>query len=298
MISTSKKGQFLEIVVPKEWTNFSIEDLLRTYWKAPKKLVHEWRMQKSILLNNQTVPWNTKLQEDDTLLLPMFKETTNTVEPFYQDIQILYEDEFMIIVNKPAGMETHPSQPNQSDTLLNAVAFYLLSEGHQGDLKHLHRLDKDTSGAIIFSKNEFTGAILHRMLEERNITRTYKALVHGKVRDKKGTISANIGRDRHHATRRRVSPTGQHAITHYEVIQYDNKTKLTLIKCKLDTGRTHQIRVHLSHIGHPLAGDILYGGKPIFKRQALHAYQITLKHPITEELLTIQAPFLDEPAIF
>lgn len=298
MIKTQRRGDFLEIVVPQKWTALTIEDLLRNYWKAPKKMVHEWRMQKNIQLNGNVVPWSTPLQKEDKLLLPVFKSKHPIIEGTYIDLSILYEDEHMVIVNKPAGIETHPSQPGQTDTLLNAVAFHLLTEGRDGELSHIHRLDKDTTGAIIFSKNELAGAILNRMLEERQIKRTYKALVHGKLQPKKGTIQANIGRDRHHSTRRRVSPSGQHAVTHYEVLHYNPKTKLSLIKCQLDTGRTHQIRVHLSHRRHPLAGDVLYGGESIFPRQALHAYKVSLTHPITEEPLTIEAPFLDQPSIF
>jgi len=130
-------------------------------------------------------------------------------------------------------------------------------------------------------------------LEKRKIKRTYMAIVHGKLQKKKGTINAPIGRDRHHPTRRRISNTGQPAVTHYEVISFDAVKNLSQIVCHLDTGRTHQIRVHLSSIGHPLVGDVLYGGKPLFYRQALHAKYISVIHPLTMEKIDIEAPYLD-----
>lgn len=298
MIKTKRKGDYLEIIIPEKWAGLTIEEILKNIYKAPKKLVHEWRMAKDVLLNGTAAKWTEPLQQGDQLYLPIYKQDSQLPEAAFIDIGILYEDDDLLIVNKPAGIETHPSEPGQNQSLLNAVAYHLLIEGETCELRHIHRLDQDTTGAILFSKNAFAGSILQRMLDERHIKRTYKALVHGKLTKRKGTISASIGRDRHHATRRRVAPTGQKAVTHFETLHYDKKNNLTLVQCTLDTGRTHQIRVHLSHLGHPLAGDTLYGGKPIFPRQALHAYKIQFKHPITEENIEIEAPFIDNPPIF
>ena len=298
MIKSQRKGAYLEIIIPDKWHQNTIEDILKNHYKMPKRMMHLWRMNKDVFINGETVAWNVALNQKDKLLLPIFKEEPTSIPATFIDLTILYEDEHLIIVNKPANIDTHPSHPNQEDTLLNAVAFYLLTQGESGQLQHIHRLDKDTTGAIIFAKNAFTATLLNRMLEERAIKRTYKALVHGKFHRKKGRIEANIGRDRHHATRRRVSPTGQRAVTNFEVLQFSPKTNLSLIQCQLETGRTHQIRVHLSHEGHPLAGDTLYGGEPIFPRQALHAYKVTFQHPITEETIDVEAPFIDHPVIF
>ncbi|MFS0783254.1 RluA family pseudouridine synthase [Bacillus sp. 1P06AnD] len=297
MIQSRKKGDYLEMTVPDSWKGLSIEALLRQKWQAPKKMVHEWRMEKAILLNGEAMPWSTEMNPNDKLMLPVFKGHDSDVIPTYMDLMVLYEDEHLLILNKPAGIETHPSHPRQTDSLLNGVAYLMEIQGEQGEFRHIHRLDQDTTGAILFSKHALAGALLQRMLDAREIKRTYKALVHGEC-PKNGTISANIGKDRHHATRRRVSPTGQAAVTHYRTLQYDRQKKWSLIECTLDTGRTHQIRVHLSSIGHPLAGDRLYGGTPIFPRQALHAAKLEFVHPLTEEALVIEAPYIDEPAIF
>lgn len=298
MIQTNKDGDSIVLIVPPEWKGLTIDSLLREYWKAPKKLVHEWRMNKKITINNEAANWHVPLNPGDQLRLPIFENQMNdTVLPKNLGISILYEDEFLLIANKPSGMDTHPAQPNQHDTLLNGVAFHLVAQGKLSYLKHIHRLDKDTTGAVLFSKSPLVGSLLDKQLEERKIKRSYLALIHGILKDD-GTINEKIGRDRHHATRRRVSPSGQTAITHYQVLQQFPKERLSLIKCTLDSGRTHQIRVHLSYIHHPLAGDTLYGGKPIFSRQALHAYHIEFQHPIIETKIVCTAPFLDQHPIF
>jgi len=298
MIYTNKDGDMIVLLVPPNWKGLTVDALLRNHWKAPKKLVHEWRMSKKITINNEPANWNLPLNTDDKLSLPIFENKMNeTVLPKDLGITILYEDEYLLIANKPAGMDTHPAHPNQHDTLLNGVAFHLEALGNLRYLKHIHRLDKDTTGAVLFAKSPLVGSLLDKQLEERKIKRSYLAIVHGILKDDR-TINEKIGRDRHHATRRRVSPSGQIAITHYQVLQRFPKDRLSLIKCTLDTGRTHQIRVHLSHINHPLAGDTLYGGKALFSRQALHAYHIEFQHPIIETKIACTAPFLDQHPIF
>lgn len=299
MIETVKKGKFMVLTIPNEWKQYTIEGIFKDYWKVPKKLIHEWRMGKQVTVNNRILPWNTPMKPGDKLAVPIFEDVDSDPVPASDlDISILYEDEHLLIANKPPGMDTHPSAAGKVDTLLNGVAHHLLATGQPAVVKHIHRLDRDTSGAVLFAKNRLSGSMLDKMLEERNIHRTYAAIVHGILTKEKGKINEKIGRDRHHPTRRRVSPTGQAAVTHYQVLDRDEKNKLTRVKCSLESGRTHQIRVHFSHIGHPLAGDLLYGGKAIFPRQALHAYEISLTHPITEKSIVCRAPFLDNPPIF
>ncbi|WP_285767831.1 RluA family pseudouridine synthase [Peribacillus sp. SI8-4] len=287
------------IKVQQNWTGISLESLFRERWKAPKKLVHEWRMNKEVKLNGHAAPWSTSLQQGDLLSIPLMDMADDeAVQATNLEIPILYEDEWLLVANKPAGIDTHPSQPGDRRSLLNGVAYHLQQTGQTCMIKHIHRLDQDTTGAVLFAKNRLIGSILDRMLEERAIKRTYLALVEGSLHKKQGDINAKIGRDRHHATRRRVSPTGQAAITHYRLLHHDPNRNLSLVSCTLETGRTHQIRVHFSHLNHPLAGDTLYGGKKIFPRQALHARKIEFTHPILEEKMVITAPFLDKPEIF
>jgi 23S rRNA pseudouridine1911/1915/1917 synthase len=298
MIRTIKKGEWFEVVIPEEWQAHTIEALFKDLWQAPKKLVHHFRMEKKVLINGKNPDWTQSLVKGDRLQLKLFTEEEITPVPDYQDVPVIYEDDHLIVFNKPAGMDTHPNEPVQKGTLANAAAYYMQSNGELTRPRHIHRLDRDTTGAVLFAKNALIGAIIDKMLEERSIKRTYLALAEGIIRQKKGTINKPIGRDRHHPTRRRVSDTGQTAITHYKVINKLKMENLTLIQCSLDTGRTHQIRVHLSDFGHPLAGDTLYGGSDIFNRQALHGVKLEFKHPFTQEHVICHAPFMDNPPIF
>ncbi|ASS97298.1 RNA pseudouridine synthase [Peribacillus simplex NBRC 15720 = DSM 1321] len=292
-------NQHLIIEVLQSWNGLTLEKLFRERWKAPKKLVHEWRMSKEVTVNGNSVTWSTILNEGDTISIPLLDHAENeTIKAENLGIPILYEDDLLLIANKPAGMDTHPSHPGEAHSLINGVAHHLQKTGQTCMIKHIHRLDKDTTGAVLFAKNRLIGSMLDRMLEEREIKRTYLALVEGNIKKDEGDIKEKIGRDRHHATRRRVSPTGQTAVTHFRVINRDSKKNLTLVSCTLESGRTHQIRVHFSHLNHPLAGDTLYGGKKTFHRQALHARKIEFIHPISELKMIIEAPFIDRPEIF
>ncbi|PLS14982.1 RluA family pseudouridine synthase [Bacillus sp. M6-12] len=298
MVHAVRNGKFLDITPIDRWDYLTLEALFKEYWKAPKKLVHHWRMEKAVLVNGNAASWTLPFGERSTISIPVFKEEPLEIAVFNSYIEVLFEDDHLLIVNKPSGMDTHPANPSEKNTLLNAVAGYITANGAHYGLKHIHRLDKDTTGAVLFAKHPFAGSLLDRMLEERKINRTYLAIVHGLLKRDIGTIHEKIGRDRHHASRRRVSPSGQPAITHYAVLKRMKDKNLTLIKCTLETGRTHQIRVHLSHIGHPLAGDELYFGKPAFPRQALHAAKIQFHHPITGQIIECLAAPLDKPPIF
>jgi 23S rRNA pseudouridine1911/1915/1917 synthase len=298
MIQTKRIDEWFEIIIPEKWSGLTLEELFRSIWHAPKKQTHTLRMEKGVLVNEEQANWTKPLQREARVRIRFFTEADFGLLPGPFALSILYEDDHLLVVNKPPGMDTHPNTPDQTNTLANAAAFYLQEKGELRQIKHVHRLDRDTTGAVLFAKHPFVGSILDQMLEKREIKRTYLAIVHGILTNPKGTINEAIGKDRHHPVRRRVSINGQHAVTHYEVIKIDQKNKRTTIKCRLDTGRTHQIRVHLSHIGHPLAGDILYGGKPVFMRQALHAVKLEFIHPFTEETITCHAPFLDTPDIF
>ncbi|WP_421383996.1 RluA family pseudouridine synthase [Bacillus salacetis] len=292
------KGPVFTLSIPSKWDNVTAEFLMRDIWQAPKKTVHQLRMDKAIKLNGEPLNWTSPLKQGDELHFSIGEKESGLI-PVRMPIQVLYEDAHVIIVNKPAGMNTHPNDPlTEKDTLANGVAWHLRQKDEKVDVQHIHRLDRDTTGAVVFAKHALVKGILDRLLAERKIKRTYWAIVHGLMKQNKGTINKAIGRDRHHNTRRRVSPSGQPAATHFQVLEENKSKNLSLVQLVLDTGRTHQIRVHMSSITHPLAGDTLYGGKPIVKRQALHAKYIELPHPLTEEALSFEAPFLDEPPLF
>ena len=288
----------IRLQVLHEWEGKSIEDLFRTLWQVPKKLIHTMRMEKAVCVNDTLESWNQPLTEGDILSITLRDEVNNDLAATPFPLEVLFEDDHMLIVNKPAGMAVHPNEKNETGTLSNAVAFYLESKGDKRKIRHIHRLDKDTTGAVLFAKHALSHAILDRLLLERKIKRIYWAMAEGWIQREQDVIDKPIGRDRHHPTRRRVSPSGQNAITRYHVLKKSKNPALTLLECSLDTGRTHQIRVHFSSIGHPLAGDRLYGGKPFFSRQALHARKLELLHPFTNIEIKCTAPFLDSPEIF
>lgn len=204
-------------------------------------------------------------------------------------LNILYEDEDILVLNKPADMPVHPSIGNYTNTLANAAAFYFQQKGMLCPFRCINRLDRDTSGALILAKNALSAAILSAQMRNREIRRTYLAVVCG-VTPPSGTVSAPIGRVSDSVIQRQVDPEhGESAVTHYERLAVRNDH--SLLEIHLETGRTHQIRVHMGYIGHPLPADYLY--HPVynhFKRQPLHSFQLNFRHPLTDKDLCFTAP--------
>ena len=257
-----------------------LDDYLEQYHFS-KKQKHLLKMEKRILVNNQTINHNIHLYENDEIIINCTENTSDDLIPYDYDLEILYEDDCLLIVNKPIHMIVH-SDGSDTQTLDHAVKAYYEKTNQVIPVRHIHRLDRDTSGCILYCKSSYLQPYFDHMMSTKQIRRTYLALVDGKI-EKKQTINANIGKDRH-ANKYRVSPSGQNAITHIKPIKYQKKK--TLVECILDTGRTHQIRVHLSSINHPLIGDELYGKKAKV-RCCLHSHTITLFHPILKEEIKV-----------
>lgn len=277
----------ITITLPESHPTMTIRELLENEWLVPRKVRHFLRIRKNVLLNRKPVLFHHEAKAGDQITLH-FEETDYS----YQEIQlgeaakvsVLYEDEHLIIVNKPVGIKTHPNEPTETNTLLNHLAAYLDQKKQRPYV--VHRLDKETSGAVLFAKNPFILPILGRMLEQKKIYRRYQAVVWGKL-SQDVTITDKIGRDRHDRRKRVVDPrNGQPAITHVQVAEVSaDKTK---VYCVLDTGRTHQIRVHLANQGHPIVGDPLYQTKSA-KRLMLHALELHMPHPFTQEKIIARA---------
>ncbi|MCL9661336.1 RluA family pseudouridine synthase [Paenibacillus hunanensis] len=230
--------------------------------------------------------------QGDHIRLRVFPNTPYGFQPDYSySLEVLYEDDYVLVVHKPAGMNVHPSDANDATiTLAHAVAAYYEQTGQSCAVRHVHRLDEDTTGPVLYAKNELALYLLDEQMRSKSIHRRYVALVHGKVNERLNVIDEPIGKDRHHKQRRRVSPGGQAAITHVQCLR--TTPKASLVQLELETGRTHQIRVHMSYVGHPLIGDTLYGGKPdLLPRQALHGEQLGFTHPWTGEPLSINDPW-------
>lgn len=275
------------IKIPDSDHPTTIRELLEEEWLVPRKVRHFLRIRKNVKLNGHTANFQETAAPGDEVTLILEEEDYTRPQILLGDeglIQPLYEDEHLIIVNKPVGIKTHPNQPEENDTLLNHLAAYLKSEGNAPYV--VHRLDKETSGAIVFAKNPFVLPIMGRMLESKQISRGYQAIVQGRI-EADVTINKKIGRDRHDRRKRIVDQkNGRLAITHVHVV---SAGKTSQIICKLDTGRTHQIRVHLSSIGHPIIGDPLYNPKSKSPRLQLHAYQLRMVQPFTKEEIRVEA---------
>lgn len=227
------------------------------------------------------------------LRLRLFPKERPGMPGDWMDLNVLYEDDFAIIVNKPSGIEIHPSQKGQRGTLANGLAAYYEATGQACRVRPVHRLDKETTGPVLFAKNELAHAKFDQAMREKKIDRLYIAVAEGIIEQDKGVINKPIGQDRHHSTKRRVSETGDPAVTRFEVV--DRFAEHTLVRLRLETGRTHQIRVHLSSINHPIAGDGLYGGnRHYIKRQALHGEKLIWLHPWTGKRIETRAPLPED----
>lgn len=219
------------------------------------------------------------------------------IEPEDLHLDIYYEDADVLVVNKPKGMVVHPSNGHFTGTLVNGLMYHCKDlSGINGVLRPgiVHRIDKDTSGLLMVAKNDYAHEKLAAQLGEKTVTRKYFALVHGNIPHEAGTIDAPIGRDPADRQRMAVVDNGKDAVTHFRVLERFDR--FTFIECRLETGRTHQIRVHMKYIGHPLAGDPKYGPKKTidFGGQALHAGVLGFRHPRTGETLTFEAPLPDD----
>ncbi|MBE6749861.1 MAG: RluA family pseudouridine synthase [Ruminococcaceae bacterium] len=253
----------------------------------------------NVLLNSQKTAKNKKLSFGDkvTVILPEPKEYD--IQPQEIPLDIVYEDDDIIVVNKPKGMVVHPAAGNYEGTLVNALMFHCGASlsGINGVLRPgiVHRIDKNTSGLLMVAKNDIAHNFLAEQIKEHSFTREYAAIVYGNLKNDSGTINAPIGR---HPIKRKqmavVAKGGRDAVTHYEVIE--RLSGFTFVKLRLETGRTHQIRVHMAHIGHPVAGDDVYGPKKVITAlngQCLHARKIGFIHPATKKYLEFETELPD-----
>ncbi|WP_126427172.1 RluA family pseudouridine synthase [Brevibacillus marinus] len=292
MIALYKEGEWLTGSVPEEVPAMPLGQLLREHWQLPRKLVHLLFQDKGVLVDGEPVNQQRMVRAGERLSLRVLPEPLG-LAPLAGKLDLLYEDDHLLIVNKPAGCLLHPTQPGDTATLDHLVAGYFQQQGIAAKVRHIHRLDRDTSGAVLYAKHALAAALLDEQLRRRQISRRYLAFVLGQPKRQHGTIAVPIGRDRHHAVRRIVSRTGEPAVTHYRVQALFPAA--ALLACQLETGKTHQIRVHCRHIGHPLLGDVLYGGRSeLINRVALHAASLSFFHPFGGRLVRVEADWPDD----
>ena len=272
------------IPIPDRLPAMTVKELLEDYFLIPRKIRHFLRTKKQVRVNGQVINWQSPVQPGDLLELTFDEEDYPQKSIPQGDARMvdeLYQDEHFIIVNKPEGMKTHGNEPTEI-ALLNHVSAYVGQTCYV-----VHRLDMETSGAILFAKNPFILPILNRLLEDKLISREYLALCQGTFSQKQLTLRHKIGRDRHDRRKRVVDKRkGQEAITHVTLLK--KMGNHSLVACQLETGRTHQIRVHLAHEGHALVGDPLYSQKAA-PRLMLHAHKLSLTHPLTLKEISVEA---------
>jgi len=248
-----------------------------------------------VFVNGKIVSKNYKCSEGDEISVLKSEPVTLDVKPENIELDIRYEDDCLLVVNKPKGMVVHPAPGNFSGTLVNALLYHCKGSlsGINGVIRPgiVHRIDKDTSGLLIVAKNDIAHNFLAEQIKAHSFTREYRAVIIGHLKEQKGTVNAPIGRNPKDRLKMAVTDkNSKEAVTHYEVLEEFNG--YSLIKLRLETGRTHQIRVHMSYLGHPVAGDELYGGKRKddgLQGQCLHAGLIGFIHPITKEYIEIES---------
>lgn len=268
--------------------------------EASRSFLQKLIKEEHVLVNEKPVKANYRLSLDDkvTITIPEAKEPEIEAENIPLDI--LYEDSDIIIVNKPKQMVVHPAPGHYSGTLVNALMYHCGKDlsGINGEMRPgiVHRIDMDTTGSLIVCKNDMAHQSLSEQLKEHSIKRIYEAIVHGNIKEDEGTVNAPIGR--HPIDRKKMSThakVSRNAVTHYKVLRRFGN--YTYIQCELETGRTHQIRVHMASIGHPILGDMVYGPKkcpyPNLQGQTLHAKTLGIIHPRTGEYLEVNAPLPD-----
>lgn len=287
----------IDYIIDEDSAGLRVEQFLRRKRYSGQNLSEIKRMPKSILVNGVHYYMRQELSKGDHLQVRIC-ETKNSekIPPTNLPLDIIYEDEDILVLNKPAGMPIHPSLNNYTNSMANALAYYFQSQGKPFIFRCCNRLDRDTSGLTIVSKHLVSGSILSDMTKYREVHREYLAIARGSVTPSEGTIQAPLGRKEGTIIERTVDwEHGEDAVTHYKVIKEANGH--SLVSLRLETGRTHQIRIHMKYLSYPLIGDYLYNpDMEYMTRQALHSHHMEFTHPITGEHMSFTAPLPEDMA--
>ena len=275
----------LIIDVPDEETGERIDSFLSGKTDFTRTRIQQLIKDRNITVNGEATKSSYKIEENDEIAIEVPEAETTEIKPENIKIDIVYEDSDIAVINKQAGLVVHPAHGHYSGTLVNAILYHIKDlSGINGEIRPgiVHRLDKDTSGLIVIAKNDKVHTALTEMFQEKKIRKTYLAILKGKLNKSEGKIVTQIGRDKNDRKKMTViddAAKGKNAITNYRVISQNNL--FTLVKVNIETGRTHQIRVHMRYLGYPILGDSVYGRKDNEKRQMLHAYKLEFLHPVT-----------------
>lgn len=277
-----------EIVAELSIEKLNIKEFLESCCSLSSRKAKQLLKQKKIQINNKTAYYDSNVKSGDKVVFDLSEAGKDSTLPENMTLDIMYEDEYFLAVNKQAGILVHPTSNFPENTLANGIKFYFLSKDLDIPIRFVNRIDRDTSGLVIIAKSGEVHRALVKQFEQDSSEKFYLAVAEGSFVEANGTIDKPIGIDDENAIRRAVREGGQKSITKYEV--KEQYKMAALIKLKLITGRTHQIRVHLSSIGHPLIGDKLYGGSmQHMQRQALHAYKMIFQHPYGKGIIKLEA---------
>ena len=274
----------LEFVVDKDFEKQTVGRFLRTYCSvSARTLAKLKRVEGAILLNGKPARTVDSVKFGDKICIEIPTGISEGVVPVELPLEVFFEDEYLIVLNKPPFMPVHPTKVHQEDTLANALSYYAQSKGENYTFHAVNRLDRNTSGLVIVAKDRHTASLM----SNAEILKHYTAFVMGKISEN-GTVNAPIALSENSKIVRTVTPKGKPSVTHYEILEH--REDFTVLKLTLETGRTHQIRCHMRHIGHPLLGDDLYGGNlECINRHALHCGYISFKHPIKGSFIELYA---------
>ncbi len=276
--------------VGKEGQDVKIRDYMKENLNLSGRFIRGSAMDRRLRVNGKEVKLNYKLQEDDVIEVTVNAEESQNIEGEDLNIKIIYEDDDLLIVDKPPFMVVHPTKSHPMGTLANGVIHHFRSNNDNSIVRLVSRLDRDTSGLIMIAKNQFSHMNLAKSMEKNLIKKSYLAIIHGNLENQEGTIDLPIGRPTDETIKRAVLEDGQRSITHYKI--KESYKEGILVELVLETGRTHQIRVHLSYVGCPIYGEQLYSDfndEELISRQALHAYALTLPPPRSGEILNFES---------
>ena len=286
----------LEKSISSKYDGLKIKFYLKDELELSSRLIKRASKEQRIFVNNKAIRMDYIIKAGDNVKVKLDREESQDIAPEKMDLDIVYEDEDILVINKRPYIVVHPTKNYQNGTLANGVINYFNETGQNHIVRLVSRLDMNTSGLIVIAKNQYA----HMVLQKEDINKRYIAIVHGNLEEKEGTIDLPIYRpqpgDGFDSIKRVVDDRGQRSVTHYKVLESFKGGDV--VECLLETGRTHQIRVHLSHLGHPIYGDFIYGNgdeeMDLIKRQALHAYGLNFKSPRQDEELSLRANLPDD----
>ncbi|HZG44359.1 MAG TPA: RluA family pseudouridine synthase [Longimicrobium sp.] len=290
----SQPQHWVKHTVSADEAGGTVQDVLTKSMGVSRRMIQRLTRSKGVQLNRRPAWLNAKVRAGDVVTARLADDEESGLHPVAMPLDVVFEDAELLVLNKPPHLLVHPTSPEHRETLSHGVAWHLARQGVRAKVRPAHRIDRDTSGLVLFAKSAHAHHRLDLQLREGGLKREYRALVDGVIVDDRGVIDQPIARDPRNPALRAVRPGGEHAVTRYEVVE--RYPTATLLRLELETGRTHQIRVHMLHAGHAVLGDRQYGrkGLALMSRQALHASRLAFAHPASGNPVDVVAELPDD----